>query len=183
MDDTATEAGPLTTNDELAEYPGAPFTTLAVEVACAEVRGVCYWHIAPPVEGVRFTLDLESDTDVLILKSLHLTAVTDVIDERTGEHLTGWRVSKSGMVALPRRISAGVAVVTVVGTHGLAEAPKELKAVIADRARIFDTSNERDPELRTRTVGSVSYTWVNRRDGDADPMEPYAHVLHRFRAK
>lgn len=183
MDDTATEAGPLTTNDELAEYPGAPFTKLAVEVACAEVRGVCHWHIAPPVEGVKFTLDLESDTDVLIVNSLHLTTVTAVIDERTGQPITGWRVSKSGMVALPRRIAAGVAVVSVVGTHGLNEAPPELKAVIADRARIFDTSNDRDPELRTRTVGSVSYTWVNRRDGNADPMRPYAHVLNRFRAR
>lgn len=181
MDTTAHLADALTTNDELAAYPGAPFSKLAVEVACAEVRGACHWHIGPAVEGIKYTLDLESSTDVLVLDTLHLTAVTAVTDERTGQPITGWRVSRAGMIQLPRRLDAGVAVVSVTATHGLDTIPLDLLAVIADRARTFDTEATRDPDLRTRTVGSVTYTWVNRGDStNPDPLSRYAHVLRRY---
>jgi hypothetical protein len=180
MDLTPYLAGPLVTNDELADYPGAPFSELAVEVASAMVRGACNWHIGPKVEGIEYTLDLMADTDTLVLNSLVVGAVTSVVDVRTGP-IEGYRASGVGIIQLPRRIPRGIAAVTVTVDHGLDEIPADLKAVIADLARRHEASKSRPPDLRSRTVGAVTYTWVT---GDnrytSDPLSNHRHVLRRF---
>lgn len=175
-------APPLVTLDDLEEFPGGPFDETSVQVACAVVRGACGWHIAPSM-----TVDLVLDSDggrVLLLPSLHLTAVTAVRD-RDGNPVTGWRQSAAGMLEHPLGWPGGLSAVTVTVTHGLPAVPEDLQAVVADlaaaRARAAAAA-ARGGELKRKTVGEVTYEYVTppTAAGGSDPLAAYRHILSRY---
>ena len=175
-----TVAPPLVNVDDLEEFPGAPFDETSVQIAGAVVRGVCGWHIAPSV-----TVDLVLDSDggrVLLLPSLHLTEVAAVRD-RDANPIEGWRTSTAGMLEHPGGWPCGLSAVTVTVTHGLPVVPPDLLGVVADIARYRAALNARPPGLRSKTVGKVTYDYIDPNagvGGKVDPIAAYRHILDRY---
>ncbi len=176
---TTTVAAPLVTTDELAAYPGGPFDALSVEIAAATVRGACNWHIAPAVE-VEYVIDQSHRSNVIMVDALRLGTVVEVIDNATENTVVPMRVSPAGAIVLPHQVE-GVAAVTVRATVGIATCPVELRSVVAELARSHQASKSRPPDVRSRTVGGVSYTWVTPDTKlVADPLARFSHILRRY---
>lgn len=100
--------------------------------ACDAVRAYCGWHIAPSVEE-DVVLD-GSGTQVVMLPTLRLTALTDVTDDTTAVDSPEW--SSAGMV---RKSTYGYwswkfHSFTATMTHGYDECPGELLGIIAEAA-------------------------------------------------
>lgn len=179
---TVADAEPLVTADELADYPGAPFSDLSVEIASATVRGSLMWHLAPAVAGVEYRIDLLSNTDLVILPALVVGEITSVVETQYNTPITGFTVSDAGALQLPCKVPAGLGRLKIIATVGLAECPVHIKSVVAHLARSFDASVTRPPDLRSRTVGGVSYTWVTPDTNIvADPLRKFEHILARYR--
>lgn len=100
--------------------------------AVAAARAFCGWHIAPSVTQ---TVTLDGGwSSVLILPSLHVTAVASVVNDGTPITAPDW--SPAGMV---RRGDCGVwsgkyQGVTVTFTHGYDRLPMDLQAVLTTMA-------------------------------------------------
>ncbi len=177
---TTTVAADLVTSDDLAAFPGAAFDPTSVELAAATVRGACHWHIAPTAEVV-YAVDQSHRSDVLMLDALRIGTVVEVIDNRTGLVVPTFRVSPSGAIQLPYAIEAGINVATVKVNVGYAECPIEIKGVVAELAWAHQASRTRPPNVRSRTVGGVSYTWVTPDTKlVADPLARFSHILRRY---
>lgn len=121
----------LVTPEDVADFPGAPFPDAVLEAACAQVRRIAGWHIAPSITE---TVVVDHDgSGVLHLRSLHVTDVVAVRDlsGSTPRALTGWRWSADGM--LSGSFPDGFRVLEVEYVHGYDECPADLLPVIADR--------------------------------------------------
>lgn len=160
---------PLADALDLEGFPGGPFTDSVVFAAAESVRSECGWHIAPQVTET-ITVDSPGGR-VLLLPSLFVTEVTAVRDV-TGDEprtLTGWRISRAGMLHLAGGWPEGFAAVEVDLTHGYESCPAELLAVIADRA----LRNAKDSTVVQESLGSRSVSYR-----DAPLASP---VLARYR--
>lgn len=153
----------------LAGQSGAPFNLDRVKSACAALRRVAGWHIAPSVPEV-VTFDHDG-AGVLLLPSLYVTGVTAVRDVTgdTPRDLTGWRWSQSGMVSLPGGGPRGFRSVEVEFTHGYEECPPELLPVIA--AGITGRVVQESLGSRSVTLGTEDVTFAP------------ASVVDRFRLR
>jgi hypothetical protein len=136
----------LVTPDDLAPFPGAPFSDEVTDAAAAAVRVACDWHIAPSLTE---TVIVESyGSRFLILPTLYLTAITsiyDVTDDAAPVIITGYRTAataqfKAGMVDLGSRWPRGMMEATI--THGYDECPPDLLPAIAEVARSARTTGE-----------------------------------------
>lgn len=128
-------ADPLVAATDLAEFPGAPFPVAIVASAAESVRRDAGWHIAPSVTET-VTVDGKGG-QWLFLPSLHVTAVTAVRDVSgdTPTTLTGWRLTRAGMLYRAAGWPYAVAAVEVDLTHGYDACPPELLPAIAARAQ------------------------------------------------
>lgn len=89
------------------------------------VRSACGWHIAPSVTE---TVKVEGDgSRVLLLPTLHLTAVTEIRDE-AGEVVSGYRIRENGIVR--GRVWRNDELYSLDITHGYDAWPPELQEII-----------------------------------------------------
>lgn len=98
----------------------------------ALIRAYCEWHIAPSREET-LTLDGTS-TNVLMLPSLHVTAVDTVTNDGTELDADTYDWSEAGMIQrrYGARFSCRFRGVEVALTHGYADWPTELETIIDD---------------------------------------------------
>lgn len=160
----------LVTAEDLAGFPGAPFSDQVVRTVAESVRGECGWHIAPVVTET-ITVDSPGG-EVLLLPTLKIgevTAVRDVTAE-TPRAVTGWRASPSGMLVLTGGWPRGYAAIEVDLTHGYTTCPDDLLGVIAERAK----RGIRDSTVQQESLGSRSVTY--RAGG-----EPPTSVISRYK--
>lgn len=176
--DTYTEAPPLLTADDLLDLElQGTYAETDVAVACALVRGACGWHIGPSVD-VDLTLDVEGGT-VLLLPSLHVTAVSEVRD-REGNLLEGWEWSDAGILRRPGGWPVGLRAVTVSLSHGLESIPLDLASVVAGIAATRADGRAVPVGLKSRAIGGITYTYADA-PKDGDSLAAYDHVLWRYK--
>lgn len=113
---------PFVTAEELAGYPGAPFTAPAVEAVVERVREECGWHVAPEVREV---LHLDGDGGfeqwmptrrVSAVHSVKVWNGTEYVPFEAWDPTTGW--SSSGILSARRPFPVGRRVLEVELTHG-----------------------------------------------------------------
>lgn len=157
--------GPLVFLSDLAEFQQRPpFSEMQAQAAGESVRADCGWHIAPSVTET-VTLDCDGGR-VLFLPTLHLTAVAEVRDltGSTPSVLTGWRMSRAGMLSRAAGWPVGFGAVEVDFTHGYDQCPAELLPVIADRTR---------RRVAQESLGSRSVSYVPESDSLAAAVARY----------
>lgn len=124
-----------TDDADLAKWQAADQDTFLAMV-CAEVRSFCGWHIAPSLEIVNRTCWF-GDRGLVTLQSTHVTEVASVAvcgntltagTDFTWQEPKGWLRLHPSAWAFPPPRQAPSAVVTY--THGYAETPQDVKAVI-----------------------------------------------------
>lgn len=145
----------LASADDLYGLPGAPFDSMAVDIAVSQIRAAVDWHIAPVITE---TITLESrGGHLLVLPSRRVVSVSAVryIGETT-QPLVGWRRTKGGLF---HRGWWPMGLLEIDMTHGFTETPQDLLPVIAEYAR--NVVNPRDPSLVLHTVGQVTQTYRN----------------------
>ena len=157
---------PLVTAGDLVGMRGAPFSDDDVRAAGDAVRVACGWHVAPLVTEV---VELDSDgARVLMLPSLHVESVT-LVEDVTGDTpvvLTGWRVSRKGML-WRSSWPCGFSAVRVSFTHGWESCPAALMGAVASNAR---------QRVVQESLGSRSVTLA-----DAPESASYDSVVGAFR--
>ena len=112
-----------------------------LEQAEALVRAYCGWHIAPSRGGSE-TFDAIAD-NVLLLKSLHVTAVASVTENGTTVDPSDYSWTEAGV--LTRRCwSWATGPIVATFTHGYDVPPPEVAAVVqAVAQRAFDNPGSR----------------------------------------
>lgn len=130
---------------DLNGFRGSPFADNVAEAAAESVRAECGWHIAPPVTE---TLKIRTYGSVILLPSLHVTAVTSVTDS-AGTLVTGWELFEGGILEF---FTDTPAYVTVTFTHGYPVCPKELLPIIAERAVSQASGRIKSEALAGRSV-------------------------------
>lgn len=136
---------PLIQVTDLLGFRGAPFAGNVTQAAAESIRTQCEWHIAPSVEE---TVKLRAGGSVVLLPSLHVTAVASV----TGNHgtaVTGWEWFPNGVLEKPDGFPAFV---TVTFTHGHPTCPVELLPIIAERAVSQASGRIKSEALAGRSV-------------------------------
>jgi hypothetical protein len=154
---------PLVDVADLSEFRGAPFTAVVVGAAADSVRSECGWHVAPSASEV---VRLRGGSRVLLLPSLHVTAVASITDG-DGNAVTGWDWFENGVVELPS--SSFPRVVSVTFTHGYESCPQALLPIIAERASAQASGRIKSEALAGRSVSL---------EGGYDPVA--AGVLARY---
>ena len=156
---------PLTSEADLADFPGAPYPTSIVRAAEASIRRDCgNWHIAPEY---RETVVVECDSHFwLLLPTLRIVTLHTVTEDDTATAITGCRV-RSGGVLLPPTSGALVRFTpgytyTVEMTHGFASADDLVPVVAArcQRSQVDAVLTQRSETVGQRT-SSESYN-INR---------------------
>jgi hypothetical protein len=94
------------------------------------------------------TKKFRADGTVLLLPSLHVTAVTSIQDV-SGNELTGWDWLPEGIIEC---LSGFPRFVTVTFTHGYASCPDDLLPIIADRALGHATGRIKAEALAGRSI-------------------------------
>lgn len=122
-----TPAPELANTTDLTQYQ-ARDPGLLLREAEAVVRAYCGWHIAP-ARTQTLTLD-GSGGAVLALPTLHLTAVTSVTEEDADVDLTTIEWSEAGYLWRAAGWTPARRGVVVTMTHGHAETPVEVQAVV-----------------------------------------------------
>lgn len=148
---------PLATPEQLETYAGLgllgePRGDMLLDAASAAVRGYCGWHIAPSLTET-LTLD-GSGGQVQTLPTLHLTDVTEVLQNGTAVDLATVQWSAAGYLWRPCAWSTPGCIgapllrgVTVAIVHGYTPVPAELVAVVcsvAARAAVSPTGVVRE---------------------------------------
>lgn len=99
-----------------------------LEQAEALVRGYCGWHIAPSRAGVEHTFQAVA-SNVLLLPSLHVTAVTEITENGVALDPDGFSWTEAGV--LTRGCwSWSTGPITVTFTHGYTTVPPEVVGVV-----------------------------------------------------
>lgn len=161
-------ANDLVGPQDLAAFPGAPFSDEVVDAAVETLRGSAGWHIAPS-RAETMTLDTEGGGR-LILDTLRLTAVTAVRNTlgATTSPILGFRWSRAGVVA--GNFPTGFQSVEVDVVHGFPTCPADLLPVIASLA----TGASTDAAISQETSGPFSVvrsdlstlaSWLDRSAG------------------
>lgn len=149
-----------------------------LEQAEALVRGFCGWHIAPSRTVTAGEIRAYGGS-TLFLPSLYVTAVSDVVDEDAplvAEDDYTW--SSAGVVTRDGYWAEGI--VTITYTHGYAEPPAEVTAVvqaIAQRA-----VNNPGGMPTSKGIGPFSESYGSLANGTAlSLLESEKEVLRRYR--
>lgn len=148
-----------------------------LEQAEALVRGYCGWHIAPSREET-VTIRARCGRD-LFLPSLHVTAVESVTDD--GSLLAvedDYRWTGSGV--LTRGYWSDTEVV-VEFTHGYAEVPEDVEAVVQAIAR---RAVDNPGSLVRETEGPFSRTYSTNENAQYSPLtllDSEKEALRRYR--
>lgn len=128
--------------------------------ALAAARRYCGWVVTPP-ETVTVTVDGPGGR-ALSLKSLHLTAITAVIEDDITLDVADLRFSRdTGEVYKKsgRRWSHHPGAITVSFTHGYTTAP-DFDAAVEQAALALTVSAGRDdPAVTRKRVDDVEYDW------------------------
>lgn len=146
--------------DDLAPYPGAPFTEDVVDAAVAHIRDQADWHIAPVVTE---TVTVDSwGGQQLHLPTKYLLSVTGVRDVTYGSNqaLTGWfthptRLFRSGIVTIPWGWPYGVTLEFDI-VHGYDSCPPDLLPVIAHVAADMG----RNQSITRSNIGTMSVVYA-----------------------
>lgn len=162
----------LVTPEELADFPGAPFSDAAVDAVVARIRREAGWHIAPErTETV--TVD-GTATRLLPLPTLELTDVTEVRDVTAPASpvvVPDWRAARAGMIRRSGGWPRGYLSVAADITHGYAECPADLLPVIATLCKLSTA----DGEVEQETLGAWSVTLREALPKDqAETLEAYS---------
>lgn len=136
---------PLIQPAELNGFRGAPFPGNITEAAAESIRTQCEWHIAPSLDA---TLKVRAGGSVILLPSLHVTAVASVVDNH-GTAVAGWEWYPNGILERPAGFPAFV---SVTFTHGYPACPKELLPIIAERAVSQASGRIKSEALAGRSV-------------------------------
>jgi hypothetical protein len=169
---------PLTSDADLADFPGAPYPDSIVRAAEASIRRDCgNWHITPEYREV---VVVECDSPFsLSLPTLRIVTVHSVIEDDTSTAITGCRIRKGGLLLPPRDGAVTRFVVgytyTVELTHGF-ESADDLVPVVAarcQRSQVDAVLTQRSETVGQRT-SSESYN-INRLE-----VEAGADVLAKF---
>lgn len=159
-------ANDLVHPDELEGFPGAPFTEEQVDAAVAALRRAAGWHIAP-VREETVTLDVTRMESRLRLPTRHLLTVDEVRDVAAEETVDEADYRVSLPKALVWRASGywpeGYGAVEVDFTHGYAECPPDVLAVVAMAAQRVRS----DVTVRSVSVDDFS---VERSAASVDAM-------------
>ncbi|MEV6413849.1 hypothetical protein [Kribbella sp. NPDC051718] len=139
---------------ELTSYPGAPFTQQAVDGAVWALRRRAGWHIAPS-KNETVTVD-GSDTRLVVLPTLQLTAVSEVRDVSGSAPvvLHNWSAARAGMLRRAAGWPRGFQVVAADITHGYDETPPDLFPVIAAICKLMAD----DSDVAQESLGAWSTT-------------------------
>ena len=156
---------PLVQDTELNGFRGAPFPSNVVEAAAESIRTDCEWHIAPSIQE---TLKVRGGGSVLLLPTLHLTAVASIVDNH-GYLVEGWEFFEDGTIE--RHTGAFPRFVTVTFTHGYTQCPRELLQAIAERAASGAAGRIKSEALAGRSVAL---------EGWYDPATEGALVKYRL---
>ncbi|GAB3889498.1 hypothetical protein [Terrabacter terrigena] len=136
--------------------------------ACAAVRAYCGWHVAPSfTESV--TLD-GPGTGVLLLPTLHLTALADVTNDGAAVSDPEW--SQAGMVR--GSWTGRYRGITATMTHGYETCPGEILGVLREAASRGITGSA------VSQVGQVRMGGVDGVPGAASFMLEQQAVLDRY---
>lgn len=144
--------------ENMAHLPGAPFTQVQIDAALGALRLATGWHIAPTRTDV-IELDVRPNWQHLQLPTLELVAVVAVRDADTSEVVpaTEYRVSHK-LCTIKRTCQVweqGYETVEVEFTHGYAELPPELLAVLADAINLAS----RDQNVRDVSIDDFSQSF------------------------
>jgi hypothetical protein len=168
---------PLTSDGDLAAFPGAPYADSIVRSAEASVRRDCgNWHIAPEF---RETVVVECDNPCwLVLPTRRVVTLHTVTEDDTSTAITGVRVREGGTLLPPvggPRFVVGYTY-SIDMTHGYAAAEDLLPTVAArcQRAQVDAVLTQRSETVGQRT-SSESYN-INRLQ-----LEAGADALSQFR--
>ena len=154
-----TDYQPLVSLADLADFPGAPFAQDVLDAAADAVRREAGWHIAPETTET-ITLDVRGGP-VLILPTLFLSSVSEVRD-MTGSTpvvLTGWRMSKAGMLSRSAGWPVGFSAVEVDMVHGYKTCPDSLKPIVAratSRVVVQESLGSRSVTYQPDSGGSLA---------------------------
>lgn len=160
-----------TTGDLTAYQAGDP--ALLLTAAEAAVRTYCGWHIAPSRTDT-LTVD-GSGSSVLALPTLYLTAVASITEDGDAVDMTSVDWSTSGVLWRDRPWSSRRRGVAATVTHGYAEPPAEVTAVVLAWAARAKTAPQ---GIRSETVGSMSVTYT---DGVVMFAAEERAILDRYR--
>lgn len=148
----------------------------------AAIRDYCGWHIAPSKTDV-VTLD-HLGHRVLQVPSLHVTAVTSVVDA-DDKPISDYEWSQNGSLRRVPGWPKGYRSVTVSFTHGFTSTPPSIVAVlvdmIADRLEASDAESKvTSAELDGAKLG-FGGTDLDSMGARRDTGAAYGHALDRYR--
>lgn len=127
----------------------------------ALVRSYCGWHIAPQRTDVQVTLPA-STSPVLVLPSLHVSAVTSVTQDGVTVDPADYSWSEAGVLTRTGWAWTTSPVV-VTFTHGYAEVPAEVSAVVkAVAQRAVDNPGSRPREQAGPFADTYSQVGFNQ---------------------
>ena len=168
-------ASPVAASD-LASYQAGDVDSL-LEQATALVRSFCGWHVSPSVaESVTVS---EWQKGAILLPSLHITAVTSVVEDGTTLVPTDYLWDEAGIVGrLGVPWTTRGKAVTVTFTHGWDRAP-DFEAVILAVASRAQASPD---GVTRRQVGLVSESYSQTSANVAGGVSLLAHEKDALRA-
>ncbi len=159
----STGSTPLVVADDLAEFPGAPFSDTVATSAGESIRSEVGWHIAPELTE---TLTVDSDGGrYLFLPTLRLVDVTEVRDvtSDTPRVLDGWRQSEKGILYRVGGWPVGMSALKVDLTHGYPTCPPALLPAVAAYAQAI----KRGGRVTQESLGSRSVSFATSGDGSS----------------
>jgi hypothetical protein len=170
---------PLTSDTELADFPGAPYPDSIVRAAEASIRRDCgNWHIAPEY---RESVIVECNSPFwLLLPTRRIVTLHSVVEDDTATTVTGCRIRSGGTLLPPTSGSVSAFVpgytYTVEMTHGFASADDLVPTIAArcQRSQVDAVLTQRSETVGQRT-SSESYN-INRLQ-----VEAGSDALSRFR--
>lgn len=149
-----------------------------LEQAEALVRAYCGWHIAPSRTDVEVTL-IGDGSSVLVLPSLYVTAVSELTQGGTALVAdTDYAWSESGVLT---SYYWGTGSVVVTFTHGYAEPPADVTAIVqAVAQRALDNPGSRPREQAGPFADTFSQSGFNQAPALA-LLDAEKAILDRYR--
>lgn len=140
----------LITDDDLQDFPGAPFPSDVVSAVNAAIRQEAGWHIAPVLRET-MTVQTRGSTTVW-LPTFVIDKVHSVTDAVTGAELDGFvTLTRTGNLVFPKRKRLPL-YITIDLSHGYAKCPEDLLLFAAQRAQMATIGMTRQESLGSRSI-------------------------------
>jgi hypothetical protein len=137
-------------------------TQRQLDAALAAARRYCGWHVTPVLSAQSVTLD-GSGTNLLVLPTLNVTALTQVIEDGITLNVADLSWSPRGLIVKKSGYwwSSMFAGITVTFSHGYATAPDFESALLSsiDRGAF-------SPDRIARSIGPFQYTEPTNTDAE-----------------